>query len=251
MSQLVLLSCLAALAPSPALDALDFDPFGWRLERFVAAPSDAAFEPTKLLAEPKTEPLAEPGSEPFAQPSSEPLGALAAQVGRPTQRSQYSWGPQYWLSVGAHWTDGRYDTPNDDDYEEKPAFSIDFGVYNWRGEMGIGLEAGLMRNTYELEGDPLGLGSADVDVWRGMLGLRVADRGPEDSRFVPYARAGFMYRRDDGGPIKDDGIGWYAGLGCDIRITPQLAIGPSVMFNEAQSQNAQEWVFGVLLTFGF
>lgn len=252
MSQFALLFCVALAPHSPALDARDFDPFSASLERFVAAAgeaelaSEASAPAEALLPQPALEPL-----EPFAAPLFTAPGALEPQVGRPVQRVQHTWGPQYWLSVGAYWVDGRYDTPNDDEYEEDTALALDFGAYNWRGEMGIALEAGLMKNTYELDGDPLGFGRSEVDVWRGMLGLRIADRGPEDSRFVPYARGGFLYRRDDGGPIKDDGIGWYAGLGCDIRITPQLAIGPSVMFNEANSQNAQEWVFGVLLTLGF
>lgn len=248
MSHFVLLSCLALA--TPALDARDFDPFGSSLERFVATATAEASALGEPSLEPTPEPVREPALDPIAEPASL-LEPLAAQVGRPVQRVDHTWGPQYWLSVGAYWVDGRYDTPADDDYEEDTAIAVDFGAYNWRGEMGIALEGGLMKNSYQLDGDPLGSGRSDVDVWRGMIGLRVADRGPTDSRFVPYARGGFLYRRDDGGPIKDDGIGWYAGLGCDIRVTPQLAVGPSVMFNEANSQNAQEWVFGVLVTLGF
>lgn len=241
MSQFVLLCCAAASASTPTLEASDFDPFTASLERFVSAEAAEAF--VAPLSQP---PLAQPSLPEPAAPA-EPL----LQVGRVSQRVEHTWGPQFWLSVGGYFVDGRYDTPNDFDYEEATAFAVDVGMYNWRGEMGIALEGGLMLNSYEIEGDPLGGGAEDVDVWRGMVGLRIADRGPNDSRFVPYARAGFMYRRDEGDTVRDDGIGWYAGLGCDLRLTPQLAIGPSVLFNEANSQNAREWLFGVTLTLGF
>lgn len=234
MSHLVLLCCAAASVSTPSRDARDFDPFTTSLERFV---STEAVEAVGAPLAP-TAPLA-PGAAPLTQ------------VGRSQQRVEYTWGPQYWLSVGGYWVDGRYDTPNDYDYEEQMAFALDFGVYNWRGEMGIGLEGGLMLSSYEIEGDPLGGGAEDVDVWRATVGVRIADRGPTDSRFVPYARAGFMYRRDEGDTVRDDGIGWYAGLGCDLRLTPQIAVGPSLLFNEANSQNAREWLFGVVLTLGF
>lgn len=228
-----------------------------RLERFVAveAESEASPSASPALEDVAVEPFAvEPlateavsrALEAFA-PAESPLQFASAQ----RQGSRTSWAPKYWLSVGGHYVSGSYDTPNDFAYDENTAFSLDLGIYNWRGEMGIGLEAGMMLNDYELEGDAVGSGAETVDVWRGMVGLRIADRGPDDGSFIPYVRAGFMYRRDDGDTVKDDGIGWYAALGFDWRFGSSLAIGPSVMYTEASSQNAREWLGGLLLTLAF
>ncbi len=259
-----------ALAPS-ALAAESGDSFGRRLESFVDAASSS--DAKSIDAHASDASTAAPGS---VDASLDPASAEAVSDGfapaesatfesafaaRPAPAPQFAsspnrgvgptWEPNSWLSVGGYFVDGRYDTPQDFDFEEDTAFAVDLGMYNWRGEMGIGLEAGLIYGGYEIDGDLFGAGSQQVDVWRGLIGIRVADRGPNDSRFVPYVRGGFMYRRDDGGSVKDDGIGWYAGGGFDWRLGPQLAIGPSVLFNESSSRNAQEWLFGLLLTFGF
>jgi hypothetical protein len=267
----------AAETPAPSAVVSDFDgAFGRRLESFVDAASsfettsidassiDASPAEARTVAPSSVETSLEPASTASAHSwfapaeSAELESAFAAGpapapqfASSPNRGVGPTWEPKSWLSVGGYFVDGRYDTPQDFGFDEDTAFAVDLGMYNWRGEMGIGLEAGLIYGGYEIDGDLFGAGSQQVDVWRGLLGIRVADRGPNDSRFVPYVRGGVMYRRDDGGSVKDDGIGWYAGGGFDWRLGPQLAIGPSVLFNESSSRNAQEWLFGLVLTFGF
>jgi len=218
-----------------AFESSEFANFSARLEHFVA---DAALPESVFLT-------AAPA------PTTAAPAPLAPQIGGSRRSSIYTWQPEYWISVGGYWVDGRYDTPNDFEFDENTTLDLNFGLYNWRGEMGLGLEGGLMFGGYDIEGDSVGNGADSVDVWRGMLGIRVADRGPEDAIWIPFARAGLMYRRDEGDTVRDDGIGWYAGLGVDFRITEFLAVGVSGMFNEAQSRNSQEWLFGLQATFGF
>lgn len=247
----VLSICAAALALSTGASAhvdarefasFEFESFSARLESFVAA---AAPESAASAAQP------EPATTSAAAVTTTLPAPASPQIGSSRRSTLYTWQPEYWISVGGYWVDGRYDTPNDFDYDENTTLDLNFGLYNWRGEMGLGLEGGLMFGSYDIEGDSVGAGADSVDVWRGMLGIRVADRGPEDAIWIPFARAGLMYRRDEGDTVRDDGIGWYAGLGVDFRITQYLAVGLSGMFNEAQSRNSQEWLFGLQATFGF
>jgi len=252
------LSPLAGSSEPIAADVATPPEFAARLERFVDASTfdDVSVEPIAEAAEAATS--AEAALTTLADSAIAEL-SLAASIEpdpfapqRGQQRSgPHSWNPQYWITVGAHYVDGSYDKPNGFDYTESTAFSVDAGVYNWRGEMGVGLEAGLMINDYELDGDAFGSGAETIDVWRAMVGVRVADRGPNDESYVPYARAGFLYRRDDGGGIRDDGVGWYAGLGLDWRIGDGIAIGPQVLYTSNDSRSSTEWIGGLLLTIGF
>jgi hypothetical protein len=253
-----------AVRPSAAV-ANSTDDLGKRLESFVClelseAASKAASESDPETFEVHASAEPEAASPWFASAESAtienafaagPAPAPTQFASSPNRGAGPVWAPSSWLSVGGYFVDGRYDTPQDFGFDEDTAFALDLGMYNWRGEMGIGLEGGLIVGGYEIDGDLFGAGSEKVDVWRGLIGVRVADRGANDSSFIPYVRGGFMYRRDDGGSVKDDGIGWYAGGGFDWRLGPQFAIGPSVLFNESTSRNAQEWLFGLLLTFGF
>jgi hypothetical protein len=229
-----------AQADARTFESFEFESLCARLEHFVAP---AQPESASFAAQPQ--PATTAASTAIA-PAPQP-----PQVGSSRRLTNYTWQPEYWISVGGYWVDGRYDTPNDFDYDEATTLDLNFGLYNWRGEMGLGLEGGLMFGSYDIQGDSVGAGADSVDVWRGMLGIRVADRGPDDAIWIPFARAGFLYRRDEGDTVRDDGIGWYAGLGVDFRITQYLALGVSGMFNEAQSRNSQEWLFGLQATFGF
>lgn len=235
----------SAHVDAQGVEGFEFERFCARVEHFVAP---AQPESASLTAQPQPAATATTAVSTTAAttPSPQP-----PQVGSSRRSAVYTWQPEYWVSVGGYWVDGRYDTPNDFDYEENTTLDVNFGLYNWRGEMGLGLEGGVMFGSYDIEGDSVGSGADSVDVWRGMLGIRVADRGPEDAIWIPFARAGLMYRRDEGDTVRDDGVGWYAGLGVDFRITEYLAVGVSGMFNEAQSRNSQEWLFGLQATFGF
>jgi opacity protein-like surface antigen len=74
----------------------------------------------------------------------------------------------------------------------------------------------------------LGTRHDDVTVWRGRVGVRAAWWGDEDDdpRLVPYLRGGGVYRADSGRFVDDDGVGWYAGIGLDVRLSEHWAVGP-------------------------
>jgi hypothetical protein len=177
-------------------------------------------------------------------------GLAALLAGPLPQRGlERSWGPDYVIAIGAHWVDGDYDAPQDADSEEDPAFSIEFVAYNWSEERGIGLELGLMSSSYDV--DVTAIETETVDTWRALIGVRLADRGPTDTFWIPYLRGGLMYRTDSGDVIDDDGYGWYLGGGIDFRLGGPFAITPQVLFSDTTSLNSQEWIAGVLLSFVF
>jgi hypothetical protein len=99
----------------------------------------------------------------------------------------------------------------------------------------------------------LGTVEDDVTVWRGRLGLR-ATWWPADgaSWLVPYVRAGAVYRVDRGDLIEDEGYGWYAGGGLDVRLADRWAIGPFVTYEAVSlSLETSTWLLGARLTFTF
>jgi hypothetical protein len=77
----------------------------------------------------------------------------------------------------------------------------------------------------------LGTVDDDVTVWRGRVGVRaVWWEEDEEPLLVPYLRGGGVYRSDSGRFIDDDGVGWYAGAGLDVRLSEHWAAGPFVTY---------------------
>lgn len=193
----------------------------------------------------------------------EPTAIERASWTAAQRRGSYAWEPEAVLAIGGHFVNGDYDTFNGEDPEEDTTYSIDFILYNWEAERGMGLEFGLMYGTYSVPASAVGLGASDdeVDVYRALLGLRLADRGSDDPIYVPYFRGGLMYRKDDGtksgvdvgatAGSDGDGFGWYLGGGIDFRLGSHVALTPSVMFTNVAAFNAEDWIYGLLLSIGF
>ena len=178
------------------------------------------------------------------------LAAALAAAQNPERRTGFEWGPRFTLSVGVHAVTGYYDTYSGEDPDEDLAYSLDACIYNWDGEKGLGLEFGLMYSSYSATTGALS-GDEEVDTYRVSAGVRFADRGSDNPIYIPYVRAGLMFRKDDGNLSSDDGFGWYAGGGIDFRIGNRFAITPTVLFTDSASMSAQDWVYGVQATFGF
>lgn len=97
----------------------------------------------------------------------------------------------------------------------------------------------------------------DVDdkltVHRARLGVRATWWWEHDEpRIVPYARAGGLYRRDRGDVIKDDGFGWYAGIGLDFRLSDVWSIGPFATYESVSlSIESSTFLVGFGLTYSY
>ena len=191
-----------------------------------------------------------PEPEP-ALPSSIAAG-LALTAPPPLQDYEYGLSPEGWVSFGISFTSTTnldVDTVNDPD--DKNPIGGEFGLYSWQGDLGLGLEAGLMHSTYEAVGeDVLIEPSEEVDVWRGTVGLRVADRGSGD-RFLPWLRAGFLYRFDQGTNISDDGPGFYIGGGFDFALIGGLALSPQLVYQQSKSFDSETWIGTLSLSYLF
>jgi hypothetical protein len=187
------------------------------------------------------------------KPAAASLEALLAPLiaaPEPWQRgTRRAWEPSWLIAAGVHGVSGDYDAPQNADAEEDPAYSLDLVFYNWDGERGIGLEVGLIANSYDV--DVTAIDTETVDSFRALIGLRLADRGPTDTFWIPYLRGGLMYRMDSGDVVDDDGIGWYLGGGIDFRLGQHFAITPQLLYSDSSSLNSQEWIFGVLAGIGF
>ena len=94
----------------------------------------------------------------------------------------------------------------------------------------------------------------DVTVWRGRVGVRAAwwDDEDDEPRLVPYLRGGGVYRTDSGRFVDDDGVGWYAGIGLDVRLSEHWAVGPFATY-EAVSLSIETGtvLLGVGVTFSY
>jgi hypothetical protein len=91
----------------------------------------------------------------------------------------------------------------------------------------------------------------DVTVWRGRLGLTAtwwpAETAP---RLVPYLRVGAVYRADRGDLIEDEGFGWYAGLGLDVKLGHGFTAGPFLTYEATSlSLDAETLRIGLRFTF--
>jgi hypothetical protein len=196
------------------------------------------------------EPLRAVATIPAPTVESPSLAAALAAAQSPERRNGFEWGPRFTIAVGAHAVTGYYDTYSGEDPDEDLAYSLDACIYNWDGEKGLGLEFGLMYSSYSAPTAALS-GDEEVDTYRLSAGVRFADRGSDNPIYIPFVRAGLMFRKDDGNISSDDGFGWYAGGGIDFRIGNRFAITPSVLFTDTASMSAQDWVYGVVATFGF
>lgn len=212
-----------------------------------------------MIVAPPVYPFAAPSAAPTAVEAvrasePEPVSALAAALSLEplpaAQGGRRAWEPSYVLQLGMSMIDGQYDTGLPQSFEASPLLSLDFVAYNWRSELGVGLEGGLWMNSYDVTQSG-GIGSETVDTWRVSAGLRFADRGTDDPIWIPYVRFGGLYRSDEGSQTSDSDFGWYAGLGVDFRLGSRFALTPQVLYSESPSLNSQEWLLGVALTIGF
>jgi hypothetical protein len=185
--------------------------------------------------------------------------ALAAPALRPPpQDYDYGLAPRGWVSFGISFLSSEIDQETDGDPDDKNPIGGDVGMYGWQGEVGMGIEFGAMHSTYDaIAEDSLFNPSETIDVWRLMLGLRVADRGSGD-RFLPWLRGGFLYRIDDGdgvdpqgASLSDDGPGFYIGGGFDFVLIAGLALSPQVMYQKSKSFDSEEWIGTLSLSYLF
>jgi len=99
----------------------------------------------------------------------------------------------------------------------------------------------------------LGLVGDDVTVLRGRVGVR-AIWWEEDAEplLVPYLRSGAVYRYDTGKFIEDDGIGFYVGIGLDVRLSEHWSVGPFLTYERVSlSVQTETLLVGVGLTFSW
>jgi len=92
-----------------------------------------------------------------------------------------------------------------------------------------------------------------LDVYRVRFGMRTSWWHEYDEpRWVPYARVGGVYRTDRGDFIGDDGVGWYVGLGLEIRLSETWSISPFVSYEAISlSVDTKSFLFGFGLTFSY
>ncbi len=154
--------------------------------------------------------------------------------------------PAGWIALGLGYGSLDIDQPDLGDPDEGTIYGGDFGFYRWQGDMGLAVEAGLLASTYETEVDSLTVDEVDSLCW--MLGLRAADRGVSPV-YVPWLRAGFLYRTDQGSVVDDDGSGFYVGAGLDWRLAGRLSLTPQVLYLDSSSLDSQEWIGSLELTF--
>ena len=128
------------------------------------------------------------------------------------------------------------------------------------GLLGIGwhaLRVGSILVGAEAEGSAglvhasLGLVTDTVTVWRGRGGIRVTWL-EEDTLpvLVPYLRGGAVYRADRGRFVRDEGVGWYGGIGLDWSLAERWAVGPFATYEEVSlSIPTRTWLFGLQLRY--
>jgi hypothetical protein len=188
----------------------------------------------------------------------EALASAAPPPLAPPQDYNYGLAPRGWVSVGISFVSSEIDQDTVDDPDDERPLGADVGLYGWQGEVGMGLELGAMHSTYEaVGGDSLSDPSEEIDVWRLMLGVRIADRGSGD-RLLPWARGGFLYRIDDGegvdpqgASLADDGPGFYVGAGFDLVLIAGFAFTPQVMYQKSKSFDSEEWIGTLSLSYLF
>ena len=178
--------------------------------------------------------------------------ALAVPPAAPTplQGVNYDRDPPLgWVSFGIAFTDSEQSLPATGTPDEDEPLFGEFGFYTWKNnEMGLGVEFGAMHSEYKI--DVTSIDTETVDVWRATLGLRLVDAGISQL-FSPFARAGLLWRIDSGDILDDSGFGYYLGVGLDWHLAGGLAITPSFTYQDSNSFNTTEWLFGLALTFQY
>lgn len=181
-----------------------------------------------------------------------PLTALLAPAPPPVVPQGVSYDrapPLGWVSAGIYFTSSEQELPASGSPDEDEPLGVEFGLYTWRNnEMGVGLEFAAIHSEYSI--DVTSIDTESVDVWRGRIGLRLADAGIHPL-FTPFARAGFEWRDDDGTILQDSGPGYYLGAGLDWRVAGALALTPTLTYSDTNSYDAREWLFGLSLTLQF
>jgi len=193
------------------------------------------------------------GGSAAAQPLSltESLGTAPSFQPAPPQGVSYDREPPLgWVSAGIYFTSSELELPPPaGSPDEDEPLGVEFGFYTWRNnEMGVGIEFAAIHSEYEV--DATSIDHETVDVWRGMIGLRLADAGIS-TMFTPFARAGAVWREDSGTILDDSGMGYYLGAGLDWHLAGSLAVTPALLYQDSNSYDAREWLFGLSLTLQF
>lgn len=99
----------------------------------------------------------------------------------------------------------------------------------------------------------LGTEDDSIDTWRARLGVRVTWWEEHDEPLiVPYLFGGAVYRADRQTRRDDDGVGWYAGIGLDLRLSDHWAIGPTVRYEDvALRSRTKALLLSIGLTFSY
>jgi hypothetical protein len=157
--------------------------------------------------------------------------------------------PTWWISAGGHGTVetgvlGEFLSP------EAGAFA-GAGFHLWRfGPFLVGADAEASAGRASAD-----IGPADdtINIYRGRAGVRTTWWiEHEEPRLVPYGRAGAVYRVDRGRGISDDGFGWYAGVGLDVRLSEVWSFGPFLAYEVVSlSVETGTFVFAFALSLGF
>ena len=154
-----------------------------------------------------------------------------------------------WFAFGISWVSSDLSLPAPATViDEDEPLNVELGFFTWKGEMGVGFEAGVSHSSYKAQLNSIE--TDDVDVWRGTLGVRLVDSGI-NKLFSPWARAGATYRIDDGQQLSDSGVGFYIGVGMDWHLVGPLAITPALTYADTNSYGSQEWLATLALTFLF
>lgn len=195
--------------------------------------------------------LGGPAGEPAAgRPLSLSAVLASAPAALPLQGVSYDREPPLgWVSAGIFFTSSEQELPATGSADEDEPLGVEFGFYTWKNnEMGVGVEFGLIRSEYTV--DVTSIDTESVDVLRGMLGLRLADAGISPL-FTPFARAGMLWREDSGTILGDSGFGYYLGAGLDWHLVGGLAVTPTLTYQDSNSYDTTEWLFGLSLTLQF
>jgi hypothetical protein len=155
--------------------------------------------------------------------------------------------PDWWMTVGGQ---GAIETGRlSGILEPEGAIVFGGGLYFLRlGPLLLGadLEGTAGRRTADL------VAAQDtVYVYRVRVGARISWWHEDDEpRWVPYARVGGVYRLDRGDFVNDDGAGYYATLGLEIRLTDTWSLGPFVGYEAVSlSVDTESFLFGFVFTF--
>lgn len=155
-----------------------------------------------------------------------------------------------WISIGFYDIDTRFES-SDIAGDGDEAFSYGAGAWWWGDEFGSAAEAQILYSRHEAT---VSGNTGELQTWNLMVGARLGWRGIDD-HFIPYARAGALWRNDNGDEftaINDDGLGVYGGLGIEVRLGSHFALSPEILWTWADvSDDSTQAAAGLALVVRF